>query len=113
MCPLKEGTFNEVTVYSERPYEIAKGFEEAGAQFIHTVDLDGALKGHGVNAETIKRYVQALMFLYRWAVESVLLRTFRRFLISAYTELLSVLRLLRILILLRLPLTDSVLNILL
>ena len=27
----------------------------AGAQFIHTVDLDGALKGHGVNAETIKK----------------------------------------------------------
>ena len=26
-----------------------------GAQFIHTVDLDGALKGHGVNAETIKK----------------------------------------------------------
>ena len=38
---LKKGLFNEVTVYSERPYEIAKGFEEAGAQFIHTVDLDG------------------------------------------------------------------------
>ena len=36
---LKKGLFNEVTVYSERPYEIAKGFEEAGAQFIHTVDL--------------------------------------------------------------------------
>ena len=52
---LKKGLFNEVTVYSERPYEIAKGFEEAGAQFIHTVDLDGALKGHGVNAETIKK----------------------------------------------------------
>ena len=34
---LKKGLFNEVTVYSERPYEIAKGFEEAGAQFIHTV----------------------------------------------------------------------------
>lgn len=52
---LKKGLFNEVTVYSERPYEIAKSFEEAGAQFIHTVDLDGALKGHGVNAETIKK----------------------------------------------------------
>lgn len=52
---LKKGLFNEVTVYSEIPYEIAKGFEEAGAQFIHTVDLDGALKGHGVNAETIKK----------------------------------------------------------
>ena len=57
---LKKGLFNEVTVYSERPYEIAKGFEEAGAQFIHTVDLDGALKGHGVNAETIKKICSSI-----------------------------------------------------
>ena len=27
---LKKGLFNEVTVYSERPFEIAKGFEKAG-----------------------------------------------------------------------------------
>ena len=54
---LKKGLFNEVTVYSDKPYEIAKAFEESGAQFIHTVDLDGALKGHGVNADTIKKIV--------------------------------------------------------
>ena len=57
---LKKGLFNEVTVYSDKPYEIAKSFEESGARFIHTVDLDGALKGHGVNAETIKKIVSSV-----------------------------------------------------
>ena len=36
---LKKGLFNEVTVYSDKPYEIAKSFEESGARFIHTVLL--------------------------------------------------------------------------
>lgn len=57
---LKKGLFNEVTVYSDKPYEIAESFERDGAQFIHTVDLDGALKGRGVNAETIKKIVNSV-----------------------------------------------------
>ena len=57
---LKKGLFNEVTVYSDKPYEIAMEFEKAGAQFIHTVDLDGALKGHGVNAETIRKICESV-----------------------------------------------------
>ena len=51
---LKKGLFNDVTVYSDKPYEIARGFEQDGAKFIHTVDLDGALKGRGVNADNQK-----------------------------------------------------------
>lgn len=54
---LKKGLFNEVTVYSEHPEQIARQFEAAGARFIHTVDLDGALEGHSVNAETIRKIV--------------------------------------------------------
>lgn len=54
---LKKGLFNEVTVYSEHPEQIAQQFEAAGARFIHTVDLDGALKGRSVNAETIRKIV--------------------------------------------------------
>lgn len=57
---LKKGLFNEVTVYSDKPYEIAKQFEEAGAKFIHTVDLDGALKGHSVNAAVIEKIVKSV-----------------------------------------------------
>ena len=38
---LKKGLFNEVTVYSDKPYEIAESFEADGSKFIHSVDLDG------------------------------------------------------------------------
>lgn len=57
---LKKGLFNEVTVYSDRPYEVAKQFEADGAGFIHVVDLDGALKGRSVNAEAIKKIVESV-----------------------------------------------------
>ena len=57
---LKKGLFNEVTVYSDTPYKIAESFEKDGAKFIHTVDLDGALKGRSVNAETIKKIVNSV-----------------------------------------------------
>ena len=52
---LKKGDFKEVTVYSEKPWEIAREFERCGAGFIHLVDLDGALAGHSVNDEVIKK----------------------------------------------------------
>ena len=57
---LKKGLFNEVTVYSDKPYEIAESFEADGAQFIQTVDLDGARGGHSVNSETIKKIVDSV-----------------------------------------------------
>lgn len=49
-----------MTVYSDTPYKIAESFEKDGAKFIHTVDLDGALKGRSVNAETIKKIVNSV-----------------------------------------------------
>ena len=57
---LKKGEFNEVTVYSENPYEIALKFKEAGAHFIHCVDLDGALAGRSVNADAIRKIVESV-----------------------------------------------------
>lgn len=57
---LKKGLFNEVTVYSDQPYTIAESFERDGASYIHTVDLDGALKGRSVNAETIRQIVKSV-----------------------------------------------------
>ncbi len=57
---LKKGQFNEVTVYSDKPYEIAKEFEADGARFIHIVDLDGALKGERVNAKAIEHIVKSV-----------------------------------------------------
>ncbi|MCI8520032.1 MAG: 1-(5-phosphoribosyl)-5-[(5-phosphoribosylamino)methylideneamino]imidazole-4-carboxamide isomerase [Clostridia bacterium] len=51
---LFKGQFSDVTVYGDSPAEIAKKWESLGGEYIHVVDLDGALKGHGVNAEKIK-----------------------------------------------------------
>ena len=54
---LKQGEFKDITVYCDEPWKVARYFEENGASFIHLVDLDGALKGHSVNEESIKRIV--------------------------------------------------------
>lgn len=57
---LLQGRFSDVTVYGDDPVEMAKKWEAQGGEFIHVVDLDGALKGHGVNAEIIKNICEAV-----------------------------------------------------
>ncbi len=57
---LKQGKFSDVTVYCDEPYKVAKYFEECGADYIHLVDLDGALQGQTVNANAIKKIVEAV-----------------------------------------------------
>lgn len=52
---LLKGSFSDVTIYGNDPVSMAKKWESSGGKFIHVVDLDGALKGHGVNADIIKR----------------------------------------------------------
>ncbi|MBQ8850726.1 MAG: 1-(5-phosphoribosyl)-5-[Clostridia bacterium] len=54
---LKKGDYNEVTVYSNKPSEVAKSFEKSGASFMHIVDLDGAKDGSTANFDTIKAIV--------------------------------------------------------
>ena len=54
---LFKGDYNEVTVYSERPWEIAEDFYKNGAEWIHIVDLEGAKTGGTPNIETIKKIV--------------------------------------------------------
>ena len=39
---LAKGDYDQVTVYNDDPVEQAKIFEDAGAEWIHMVDLDGA-----------------------------------------------------------------------
>ena len=54
---LRQGSFQDVLVYSDIPLKIAKQWEASGASFIHIVDLDGALVGHSVNDDVIKTIV--------------------------------------------------------
>lgn len=56
---LRQGLFTDMTVYNDDPVEVAKGFLKAGAEYIHVVDLDGALAGHGVNTGVISDIAKA------------------------------------------------------
>ena len=54
---LYKGNYDEMTVYSDDPVSVAKKFEEAGAKFIHLVDLEGAKTGETPNIDVISRIV--------------------------------------------------------
>lgn len=51
---LVQGDFEQKTVVHPDPIAQAEIFAKAGFQFIHVVDLDGALAGRAVNADIIK-----------------------------------------------------------
>ena len=55
---LYKGNYEEMTVYSENPLEIALDFKNSGAKFMHLVDLNGAKTGQTTNIETIKKLAQ-------------------------------------------------------
>jgi len=57
---LSQGKFHEVTIYSSDPVGIAKKWENAGASFIHVVDLDGAEQGSMQNYDVITQIAQAV-----------------------------------------------------
>ena len=51
---LYKGDFAQETVYSTAPEEAALRWEREGAEFLHVVDLDGALAGKPCNGAAIK-----------------------------------------------------------
>lgn len=55
---LYKGDYNEMTVYSDNPAEIAADFIKQGAECIHIVDLEGAKRGDTPNIETVKSIVK-------------------------------------------------------
>lgn len=55
---LLRGDYNQKTVYSNNPVDVAKSFVEAGAEYIHIVDLDGARDGSNANIETVRKIVE-------------------------------------------------------
>lgn len=56
---LFKGDYAQMTVYSERPWEIALDFKEKGATHIHIVDLEGAKLGTTPNLSIVKRIKKA------------------------------------------------------
>lgn len=51
---LLRGDYNNMTVYSSNPLEVALDFENSGASFIHMVDLEGAKDGTTPNLRVVK-----------------------------------------------------------
>lgn len=50
---LLKGDYNQVTVYSDSPLEVAEKFKSLGAMHIHMVDLDGAKYGTAPNMDIV------------------------------------------------------------
>ena len=55
---LQKGDYNKVTVYSDTPVDVAKGFEAVGARLLHVVDLDGAKDGTTANFDTVRAIIE-------------------------------------------------------
>ena len=57
---LTEGRFDAETVFADDPAEMALKWVGMGAEFLHLVDLDGALAGEGKNVPVIERILQSV-----------------------------------------------------
>ena len=57
---LQQGEFERESIFGENPVEIAVQWFEKGAQFLHVVDLDGALEGRPVHFTLIKEITTKL-----------------------------------------------------
>ena len=51
---LYKGNYDQMTVYSENPLEIARDFERSGATAVHIVDLEGAKDGTTPNIGIVR-----------------------------------------------------------
>ena len=52
---LYQGDFAKVTEYSDDPVEVARHWNQLGAEMLHVVDLDGARAGRPVHLDIVRR----------------------------------------------------------
>jgi phosphoribosylformimino-5-aminoimidazole carboxamide ribotide isomerase len=57
---LTEGRFDAETVFADNPLDMARRWVQEGAEYLHVVDLDGALAGKPVNVEAIAAITRAV-----------------------------------------------------
>jgi phosphoribosylformimino-5-aminoimidazole carboxamide ribotide isomerase len=57
---LQQGVMASATVYSEDPAAAAKRWQAEGAEWLHVVDLDGAMAGEPRNREAVARILGAV-----------------------------------------------------
>jgi phosphoribosylformimino-5-aminoimidazole carboxamide ribotide isomerase len=56
---LRQGRFEESTIFSDDPSAVAREWARQSAQFLHVVDLDGARTGRPQNLEHLPKIAQA------------------------------------------------------
>ena len=57
---LRRGDFDDVTVFADDPVELARYWQDQGAEALHVVDLDAARSGELTNFPIVERIVKAL-----------------------------------------------------
>lgn len=55
---LYKGDYNAMTVYSDDPLSVARAFERSGAEYLHTVDLEGARTGLTPNMDVVRSFAE-------------------------------------------------------
>lgn len=56
---LRQGNYDDSTVFSDDPVEMALRWRDEGAERLHLVDLDGAKAGKPVNQDVVRRIIAA------------------------------------------------------
>lgn len=56
---LRRGDMDDATVYSDDPGAQAQAWQDAGCQWLHVVDLNGAFAGHSVNIQAVAAILAA------------------------------------------------------
>jgi phosphoribosylformimino-5-aminoimidazole carboxamide ribotide isomerase len=57
---LRRGEMDQATIYADDPAAQAAAWRDAGFQWLHVVDLNGAFAGRPVNAEAVTRILSAV-----------------------------------------------------
>jgi phosphoribosylformimino-5-aminoimidazole carboxamide ribotide isomerase len=57
---LRQGEMDSATVFNSDPADQARRFREAGFEWLHVVDLNGAFEGYPVNRDTVAAIVEAV-----------------------------------------------------
>jgi phosphoribosylformimino-5-aminoimidazole carboxamide ribotide isomerase len=57
---LRQGDYADETIYGDDPVSVATAFVDAGARWVHMVDLDAAKGGDAINRPVIAAVAKAL-----------------------------------------------------
>ena len=61
---LYKGEMDQATVFNNDPAAQAKAFEDAGCEWLHLVDLNGAFAGEPVNAAPVEAILKTVNHLF-------------------------------------------------